>query len=165
MGGGGVGGVGDAMNSDTTMHQHQQDHHHHEEVDAWHDHSHDAVRPQQAHTEKVNGPLVIGVGSVLFLLIVATVIVTYQYYNWYVTRLHDQSIAAGSQMRTKFIAIPEGSIDYAHRSERTQIKELLSASSPAVVVPEDPAGGSAFIQLPENIASERALRIYEQNRK
>ena len=84
----GVGWVGDAMNSDKTMHQHQHDHHH-EEVDAWHDHSHDAVRPQQAHTEKVNGPLVIGVGSVLILLIVATVIVTYQYYNWYVTRLHD----------------------------------------------------------------------------
>jgi len=151
------------MSSDSA--QHQQHQHGEHEVDAWHDHSHDAIRPQKAHTEKVNGPLVIGVGSVLFLLIVATAFVTYMYYKWYVTRLQDQSLAAGSQMRTKFIAIPEGSIDYAHRSERAQIKALLGGSSASVVVPEDAAAGPAFIQLPEEIARERALEIYRENRK
>lgn len=154
------------MSSDSAQHQHHNTHHGGEPaVDAWHDHSHDAQKPQKAHTEKVNGPLVIGVGSVLFLLIVATAFVTYMYYKWYNARLQDQAMTAGSQMRTKFVVIPQGSIDFAHRSERDQVNALLGSESPAVVVPTEPAAGQPFIQLPESIAKERALELYSQNRK
>ena len=39
--------------------------------------------PQAPHAELVNAPMVIGVGVGLFLLIVVTTLIIFQYYQWY----------------------------------------------------------------------------------
>jgi hypothetical protein len=58
----------------------------HDAPDAWHSHTADE-KPQAAHGEAANAHVIILVGVGSFLLIVATVIVTYGYYTWYTTKL------------------------------------------------------------------------------
>lgn len=57
----------------------------HDPVDAWHDHSHDA-KPQSAHAEVQNTPLIMAVGVGLFMVIVVSVAAVYGFYTWYVAR-------------------------------------------------------------------------------
>lgn len=56
----------------------------HDAVDAWHDHSHDE-RPQEAHAEVQNTPMIMGVGVALFFVVVASVVVVYGFYTHYTT--------------------------------------------------------------------------------
>lgn len=58
----------------------------HDQPDAWHDHTHDAERPQSAHTEVTNASKIIATGLVLFMVIVVAVVAVYGYYTHYTTQ-------------------------------------------------------------------------------
>lgn len=67
----------------------------HDPIDAWHDHSHDE-KPQQAHAEVGNAGAIMGIAIALFMVIVASVLVVYGYYTWFITeRLRKAEIASG----------------------------------------------------------------------
>ncbi len=61
----------------------------HDPVDAWHDHTKDE-KPQHAHAEVQNTPLIMGVGLALFMVIVVSVVAVYGFYTWYVARTLNQ---------------------------------------------------------------------------
>jgi len=56
----------------------------HDAPDDWHDHARDE-KPQHAHAEVGNAPLITGVGVGLFLVIVFACVAVYAYYTWYIT--------------------------------------------------------------------------------
>jgi hypothetical protein len=58
----------------------------HDPPDAWHQHSVEE-KPQHAHGEVANAGLIMGVGLLMFLGLVATVVIVYGYYTWYTTKL------------------------------------------------------------------------------
>ncbi|MBL8763113.1 MAG: hypothetical protein JNM07_02450 [Phycisphaerae bacterium] len=57
------------------------------ELDSWHRHGADEEKPQHAHAERVNVVVVGGIGFLIFLSIVATVVVVRQYYAAYTVQL------------------------------------------------------------------------------
>jgi len=65
-------------------HQHSAENH--EAPDTWHAHGPGEV-PQSAHAEAVDVPQVIAVGIAGFLLIVAAIVATIIYFNWYANGL------------------------------------------------------------------------------
>lgn len=74
----------------------------HDPVDAWHDHSHDA-KPQAAHAEVQNTPLIMAVGLGLFMVIVVSVVAVYGFYTWYVARtLNAQEITTAGAPALEF---------------------------------------------------------------
>jgi hypothetical protein len=60
----------------------------HDTTDSWHDHSHDA-KPQHAHAEVQNTPMIMGVGLALFMVIIFSVVAVYGFYTWYIARTLD----------------------------------------------------------------------------
>lgn len=57
-----------------------------EPPDQWHAHTADE-KPQEAHGENVNAPIVLIYGTVAFVFIAVCVVATAIYFNWYATRL------------------------------------------------------------------------------
>lgn len=67
------------------------DHHQHtpaepDHIDLWHTHT-VAEKPQRAHGENINAPMVIAYGVIGFGLIAAATVATMVYFNWYKNRL------------------------------------------------------------------------------
>ncbi len=55
--------------------------------DAWHSHSADEPRPQQAHSENIDIKSVVFFGVAGFLIVVVSVALTVVYFNWYKNQL------------------------------------------------------------------------------
>lgn len=93
------------MTTANDHHEHHRDPHHetppmHDPVDPWHDHSHDP-RPQRAHGGTLNARAVILIGIGLFLAVMVSTGIVYQYYVWYTTRMLDERASLGVRMSYK----------------------------------------------------------------
>lgn len=66
--------------------------------DAWHDHRHDAEKPQHAHGEVGNAKLIIGVGLLAFVLVGVSVVAIKGYYIHYTTNKLNEQERSGSKL-------------------------------------------------------------------
>ncbi len=71
----------------------------HDAPDEWHRHTADEGRPQQAHAEVANVPVVFAAGLTAFLIVVVSAVSVYFYYTSYTTRLlaERESMGMGDQ--------------------------------------------------------------------
>ena len=129
----------------------------HDPADPWHDHSADE-RPQEAHGEVGNAPMITGVGVALFLVISAAVVVIYGFYRDYSTeQLNKMEAAAG------FVS-PGGVPGPAliARQERSNAILYQNSKEPRWITL--PAAGEVpaknIAQLPLAVATEIAIKDY-----
>ena len=72
----------------------------HDPPDPWHAHTPEE-KPQQPHAEVMNARAVILVGVGLFVSVVVTVVIIYQYYVWYTSRMLDERATQVQRMNYK----------------------------------------------------------------
>ncbi len=94
-------------------HQHTPDFHDH--IDPWHTHTTDEPTPQEAHSEKVNVPVVVAYGVACFVVIAVVVVITSIYFNWYVTKTKvareeqvDNGPTANSVLQAEYLNMRKG---------------------------------------------------------
>lgn len=134
-----------------TMHpehsEHPRDPHHetaplHDPVDAWHDHSADP-KPKEAHGRTLNAKAVIAIGAGLFVTIMMTTMVVYQYYVWYTTRMLNER------------ATPQQRMQYTDRME-------LQSLAKRQVAAEDPVWRDHdTVLVPFNTAVDQVVATYK----
>jgi hypothetical protein len=119
----------------------------HDAPDVWHQHTADE-KPQAAHGEAANAHVIITVGIGSFLLIFATVVITYAYYTWYTTKLLNE----GEQTRN-FV---EG------ESAAYKAKSLAELQHYNWVDPNPPLVPVGTVQIPIEKAMDKVIAKYTQ---
>lgn len=117
----------------------------HDAPDAWHQHTADE-KPQHAHGEAANAHVIILVGVGSFLLIFATVVITYGYYTWYTTKLLNEG---------------ENTVGFVE-GESTAYKERMMAELRRYnwVPGEEPLVPKGTVQIPIDKAIDKTIARY-----
>jgi hypothetical protein len=131
-------------------HQHHLSVDQHDPPDEWHLHT-DEDKPQHAHGEVANAHLIMAVGIACFVLVVATIAITYGYYTWYTTRLLDQVQGQDPAYRQYGMEGPA-------LSARASAQQDLRGYS--WVEPAPPVVPVGTIQIPVEKATARFVKEY-----
>jgi len=118
----------------------------HDAPDAWHTHTADE-RPQPAHTEIANAPLILGVGIGSFLMVVATVAIIYWYYVGYTVDLLNEQ---------ELIGLEKEQLG-RHAAIRTELEGYTWAKEADLAVPNT-------IQIPLEAATRKVINAYSQQK-
>lgn len=119
----------------------------HDAPDQWHQHT-PAEKPQKAHGEVANAPLILGVGLLMFVGLIVTVAIVYAYYTFYTTNLLKQQelVAIGR-------GIEQDSLEYKSKTINDFQGYNWVAEEPPVV-PKD------TVQIPLQIAKKKVASQY-----
>jgi hypothetical protein len=70
----------------------------HDGLDAWHSHSADEPKPQEAHAENIDAKQVFAFGIGGFVILVITIVLVIAYYGWYKTSLEVARVEGFAQI-------------------------------------------------------------------
>jgi hypothetical protein len=119
----------------------------HDAPDQWHQHS-AAEKVQHAHGEIANAGLIIGVGILMSVCLVVTVLITYGYYVWYTTNLlQKQELASLRQ------GLEREALEYKSATME-DFKGFRWVAEEAPVVPKD------TVQIPIENAMKKVAAEY-----
>lgn len=139
-------------------HDHGKDHHSHtpfvpDPADAWHKHTTDEPLPQEAHAERVNVGKVLAYGVVGMVIIIASIVFVYVYFQWYATGLRIER-----EERPDLRYAGQARVDAEYRAYRAQIEEVELAQFGWV----DPENN--VVRLPLSAAQKKVIEDYAKSR-
>jgi hypothetical protein len=138
----------------THPHQHHLSPDTHDPPDQWHKHTPEE-KPQSPHGEVANAPVIMLVGLGSFLIVVATIILTYGYYTWYTTKLLDQ--VEGQDPAFK----QYGQEANARNTKLKAQSELQGYNWVQAIPPVIPEG---TVQIPVEKAAAKVVKVYTQKK-